>query len=229
MNDQSTSQSFSSLPRSKKVAVVSLSFLALGVLGVWFWQFDNRLTNPFKPTDAEVAAANETAKEKAAADEAAKTKDTDGDGLSDYDEINVYKTSPYLEDTDGDGISDYDEVKRGTDPLCKEGSDCSLASAQKDALASTTASSTAGISTSASSTTATGPASNVDQSLLIKALNGQGDASTMRQILIQGGADADQVKLLSDSDLMEMYQDVLGAQNPSALSSSTASSTGNKQ
>lgn len=36
--------------------------------------------------------------------------DTDGDGLSDRDELLLYKTSPLLADTDGDGWSDYAEV-----------------------------------------------------------------------------------------------------------------------
>jgi hypothetical protein len=42
--------------------------------------------------------------------------DTDGDGLSDYDEVNVHGTDPTLSDTDGDGISDADEIANGTDP-----------------------------------------------------------------------------------------------------------------
>ncbi len=36
--------------------------------------------------------------------------DTDGDGLSDGDEVIVYKTNPLNPDTDGDGLSDGDEV-----------------------------------------------------------------------------------------------------------------------
>lgn len=36
--------------------------------------------------------------------------DTDGDGLSDGDEVIVYKTSPLISDSDGDGLSDGDEV-----------------------------------------------------------------------------------------------------------------------
>ncbi len=36
--------------------------------------------------------------------------DTDGDGLSDYDEIFVYKTDPLKADTDGDGFLDGEEV-----------------------------------------------------------------------------------------------------------------------
>ncbi len=55
---------------------------------------------------------------------ASKTKDTDGDGLTDYDEVALYGTSPYLPDTDGDGISDGQEIKNGTDPNCKPGETC---------------------------------------------------------------------------------------------------------
>ncbi|MBE0517047.1 MAG: hypothetical protein IBX41_06625 [Methanophagales archaeon] len=43
--------------------------------------------------------------------------DTDGDGLSDGDEVHIYKTDPTKWDTDGDGLSDGDEVHiYGTDP-----------------------------------------------------------------------------------------------------------------
>ena len=43
--------------------------------------------------------------------------DTDGDGLTDYDEINVYGTLPDDSDTDGDGIDDGVEVGNASDPL----------------------------------------------------------------------------------------------------------------
>ncbi len=36
--------------------------------------------------------------------------DSDGDGLTDCEEIHIYGTDPYLADTDGDGINDGDEV-----------------------------------------------------------------------------------------------------------------------
>lgn len=45
-------------------------------------------------------------------------KDTDGDGLTDEDEVTKYKTDPNNPDTDGDGLSDGQEVLvYGTDPL----------------------------------------------------------------------------------------------------------------
>jgi hypothetical protein len=42
--------------------------------------------------------------------------DTDGDGVKDGDEVNVYHTNPLLADTDGDGFSDGDETAAGTNP-----------------------------------------------------------------------------------------------------------------
>lgn len=39
-----------------------------------------------------------------------RTKDTDGDGIPDYQEINEYHTDPTNPDTDGDGWNDYEEL-----------------------------------------------------------------------------------------------------------------------
>jgi hypothetical protein len=43
--------------------------------------------------------------------------DSDGDGLYDDDETNVYGTDPNVFDTDGDGVGDGEEVYLGTNPL----------------------------------------------------------------------------------------------------------------
>ena len=45
------------------------------------------------------------------------TGDTDGDGLTDWEEVKRYHTDPHLADTDCDGVGDGDEVQNGTDPL----------------------------------------------------------------------------------------------------------------
>jgi len=53
-----------------------------------------------------------------------RASDTDNDGLSDFDEMYVYKTSMYLSDTDSDGYDDKDEIDQGYDPNCPKGQDC---------------------------------------------------------------------------------------------------------
>ncbi|MDQ5938924.1 MAG: hypothetical protein QG642_614, partial [Patescibacteria group bacterium] len=46
--------------------------------------------------------------------------DTDSDGLSDTQEINVYFTDPKNSDTDSDGFSDGEEIKNKYSPLFGE-------------------------------------------------------------------------------------------------------------
>ncbi len=214
MNDRQESQSFRNLPRPQKVAVVSLGIVAIGILVIWFWQFNTRINSPFQPSKEEVAQAEKAQAEKEALTLANQTKDTDSDGLTDVEEVNNYKTSPYLEDTDGDGLSDFSEIKSNKDPLCAEGASCDFVAS---ALNSATTTNLTATST---------PAENVDQELLVKALSGEGTAEMMRQILIQGGANQNQINLLSDEDLMSIYSEVLQAQQPgTVISSSTASST----
>lgn len=45
-----------------------------------------------------------------------KSKDSDGDGLTDIEEKNIYFTKENSRDSDGDGKSDYEEVKNKTNP-----------------------------------------------------------------------------------------------------------------
>ena len=47
---------------------------------------------------------------------AAERIDSDGDGLADDREINIYHTDPKNKDTDGDGLSDLEELVRGNSP-----------------------------------------------------------------------------------------------------------------
>ena len=46
--------------------------------------------------------------------------DSDGDGLTDREELEIYQTHPYKADTDDDGFNDGDEVEQATDPTDPE-------------------------------------------------------------------------------------------------------------
>ena len=48
------------------------------------------------------------------------SRDTDSDGISDYDEITVYLTSPVSADSDKDGVIDAIEVLTDSDPLASD-------------------------------------------------------------------------------------------------------------
>lgn len=58
----------------------------------------------------------------------ASSSDTDGDGLSDYEELFLYETDPYASDTDGDGYLDGEEVDAFYAPLT-EGRDAKATAA----------------------------------------------------------------------------------------------------
>ena len=45
---------------------------------------------------------------------------TDSDGLLDGEEVNIYGTLPTNPDSDGDGYTDFEEVEAGTDSLDPE-------------------------------------------------------------------------------------------------------------
>jgi len=44
------------------------------------------------------------------------TRDSDADGLNDFEEEYIFSTSPFNSDSDGDGVSDFIEIASGSDP-----------------------------------------------------------------------------------------------------------------
>lgn len=134
-NNQDAYPQSSLLNRDQKLAVAFLFIFTLGVVGYGAYQFKTNLVSaidyskgrPLTILDEEVIASS--------TDAYLKKQDTDKDGLNDWDELNIYETSPYLEDTDGDGIKDSEEVKKGTNPKCQEGKDCSQSNFLSDATA----------------------------------------------------------------------------------------------
>ncbi len=112
--------SFKQLKKEQKVGFVLLSIFAILIIVFGFLQIRNNMFGPLS-LSSEVPGV---IKNQVLTIETLHYRDTDFDGLSDFDELYVYTTSPYLEDSDSDGINDGTEVSGGTNPLCAEGGDC---------------------------------------------------------------------------------------------------------
>lgn len=108
-------------PRARRLFVYVAIFAAIAVVfgGINLY---NSIRSPFAGrvslSDTQLTA------DQAESIDQLRYQDTDGDSLSDYDELYRYNTSPYLSDSDSDGISDTDEINANTDPNCPEGKDC---------------------------------------------------------------------------------------------------------
>lgn len=201
MNDSSLS--LGKMPQPQKIAVLVLAVLAILIIVFWVWKMQAQINRPFADRTVDNTAFTATSTD---INTVLKNRDTDGDGLSDYDEIYVYKTSPYLEDTDSDGISDKQEIEQGTNPNCPQGQNCNIETTPAtNKVTSTPASVLNPVSTS--------NAANVDATALQNALNGQIDAATLRKLLVSGGASKEELDKISDADLMKSYQDTLNKQS----------------
>lgn len=192
------------LSKEQKIGFVLLLAFALLTVGLGVLQIRNTMYYKFA-LNSKVSSA---VQDQVNTVDALRFRDTDRDGLSDYDELYVYGTSPYLPDTDGDGIPDGVEVKNGTNPLCAEGTDCSF-SPEAAALANSTS--------TMSSTPADlqAPASQpiVDLQSAIT------DPVQIRRLLVEsGGLKKEIVDKYTDDQLLQMVQEMMGA-------SSTVSNT----
>lgn len=119
----------STLSAEQKAAFVIVMFLGLGGVILGFKSFGANLSRPFDLQLASAVANSNgefmlSSEREAAEIEAQKTRDTDEDGLNDYDELYIFKTSPYLVDSDSDGFTDDQEVFSGNDPNCPKGKTC---------------------------------------------------------------------------------------------------------
>jgi hypothetical protein len=203
------------LSKNQKIAATSLAVFAVFILVLWFVQLRNNIYGPFNAP----AGQNQVASEAQNSDEALKNKDTDSDGLSDWDELNVYKTSPYLEDSDGDGYKDGEEIKKNFDPNCPQGRTCTGGSLieQEGGQASATASSTLnsllnqfGATNPANLSNPTSGSANLNSSQLDALKNI--DAASLRQLLLQNGMDKTTLDKISDANLLKSFQETLSGE-----------------
>lgn len=177
------------MPHREKASIIILA--CAGVLALIFgiWQINHNIKAPFKlkPIDKNLLSGDQMPDLQ---------KDTDGDGLSDYEEANIYGTSPYLADTDSDGTPDSTELQNGTDPICPAGKDCG------------TAGETAAGAATSDLTMPPTEALPADNSVAIPT---NLTASQVRELMKQAGMSDENLKKLDDKALLEIYNEALKA------------------
>jgi len=196
--------------RQKNWALGGLSTMTVAILVMWFLQFKQNITAPLyrqlgftNNKEIETVFQGQTGEQQTQQDAALKSADTDKDGLNDYDELNTYNTSPFLEDSDSDGVLDKVEIDRGQDPNCPIGKDCS----------GSVLTNPSGIATNSDATVIGGtgnqPAttSTVIQTASSTADTLPADATSLRQVLLQSGMDQTMLSQFSDQELLQAYEE----------------------
>jgi len=197
------------LPKPQKTAVVILASLGILIFVFGLLQLRAQIFRPFNyQVDGDKTIASTTTTDYL---DVLKNRDTDSDGLTDYEEIYNYKTSPYLEDTDSDGLTDKKEIASGTDPNCPQGQNCNVPTEIQIATSSGAIINQEFDSVAASSSVLN--SAGLDEEQLRNILNGQINASALRQLMIQSGANKEDLDKISDEDLMNSYQETLKNQS----------------
>ncbi|MSR84851.1 hypothetical protein EXS71_00175 [Candidatus Uhrbacteria bacterium] len=115
------------LSTEQRLAGGILSFCGLVAFSLALFQVSGQVRSPFLvPNQKSKLAQQFFTEQQTQANQLndSKQKDTDHDGLSDYDESYVYHTSPYIGDSDSDGVPDTVEVAQNSDPNCPQGKTC---------------------------------------------------------------------------------------------------------
>ncbi|MEK7167278.1 MAG: thrombospondin type 3 repeat-containing protein [Patescibacteria group bacterium] len=179
---------------NKQKKIIAGGFIIFGILILFlgFTQIKNKIYKPFDYLYKNNTAKNISSSQQNTNLEELKNKDTDRDGLSDYDELYVYFTSPYLKDSDSDGISDKAEIEAKTDPNCPTGKTCDKTGIpQTPRTKQETENNIINFDSFASSAPAT---LSTEQ---------------MRQILLQNGISQEQLNKVDDETLKKIYNETV--------------------
>ena len=240
INDDLPETDSHKLDKQQKISLAIIAVIGIGVLVLGFWQLRRIVEIPLPDFSKDSQQSQITLDPR---DETLKLQDSDDDGLTDYDEIYVYNTSPYLKDSDSDGYLDREEIENGYDPNCPSGQNCFNETFVEP---NEFAPGTVPPSVSAPSQTQMSPdqireqllstglvdkdtLNTVDDETLMEyysqTIEGQEEvaapettttndinnysAAQVRQLLIDSGLSKEEVDLIDDDSLMQMYQESL--------------------
>ena len=203
---------FKNMDKERKTALIVLGVFSLIIVVALFLNLRNSIRGPldYKKLASKDQKATTTVKnsdELSSDNLELKTKDTDKDSLSDWDELFIYATSPYLEDTDGDELTDYEEVVTyKTNPTCPEGQTCSGTLTQGDSQNVISNESELGSLYDVLSdldkmgeeiNTSTIATSSIDI-----------NPAQLRSLLLENGFSQEDLNAVSDEDLLKIYSQV---------------------
>lgn len=228
------------LDKQQKISLAIIAVIGIGVLVLGFWQLRRTVEIPLPDFSKDTQQSQLTLDPR---DETLKLQDSDDDGLTDYDEVYVYNTSPYLKDSDSDGYLDREEIENGYDPNCPSGQNCfsdafvdpnapapDIASPSVSAPAQTQMTSdeireqliSTGLVDEATlnmvddetlmeyySQTVEGQTSEAAPEPTTTDDIGNYSVAQVRQLLIDSGLSKEEVDLIDDDSLMQMYEESL--------------------
>ncbi len=216
-----TSFGLNAFDKRHKYAFVILALSIVAVVVLWVVELRRNIVEPLYAQPKTTQPANNVATDTTTQDAAAlRAKDTDGDTLNDYEELNLYKTSPYLTDSDSDTFSDKQEIDSGNDPNCPTGQTCvsgdtvtpsaqqsDFTNPQLDALLNTNVTPTALPTVSA---TATPTSLTADQKAeLRKQIGDANDPVVIRQFLLQAGLPQATLDSLTDAQIVATFNEMI--------------------
>ncbi|MFH1187427.1 MAG: hypothetical protein V1688_01035 [bacterium] len=228
MEEENNFQSISNktpLNIGQKAMAAVLVFSVAIVFFFGIWQFKKTISFPFENVATSQTQTSAGDQQQDSSIIAMQNKDTDGDGLSDYEEIYIYKTSPYLADSDSDNIDDKKEIDTGSNPNCPEGKDCGVASPQEQNDASdnsstakdNTATDTFDFSSlnnlSDSGSLSASDLSNLENSASATDLFSDLSVSEIRDLLKESGLPSEVLDQLTDEQILEAYKTTLKNMN----------------
>ena len=208
----------SALKAEQKVAFALLLFLGLGGAYFGFRSFGANLYRPIQIQFAKYYTGETNFSLRGDEDaklEALKEKDTDLDGIMDYDELYIYKTSPYLTDSDSDGFDDKTEIFSGNDPNCPKGVTCRAVSETKAKTSAVEISQVPEPApvTSESDTTGT-DVSQLESPEQIKEFFKEASIDDIRSALKASGLSEAQINNIDDASLRKLFNQALEDATP---------------
>ncbi len=202
-----------------KIGLLLLTLAMIAIVSVWVIKLRSDIVTPLYAS-RDTQATNQISNQEAQTQSELQAKDTDSDGLNDWDELNVYKTSPYLADTDSDTFNDKQEIESGNDPTCPQGQTCAVTttpttSTEQDAFNNPALSNLLDQSAPSTITPVTTPTTSSttlsaeEKKALRDAFGNSTDPKVLRQLLIQAGMDTKVLEALSDEQIVATFNEMI--------------------